>query len=178
MWNRTSQLPKWMGTKGNVKAHKINNISKYCPTTLRLLSNHNNFYFHLVFKGGRMLQHLESQFSWISFLKMWFSVVNTEDWDIQKRRKAKICLFARQRYLKYSLIAYVNFSQYNFKSSDGSFVGMCMCGCVPSHFSHVQLFVTLWTVARQAPLSIGILQARIVVGFPCPPPGDLPDPGI
>ena len=27
-------------------------------------------------------------------------------------------------------------------------------------FSHVQLFVTLWTVARQAPLSMGILQAR------------------
>ena len=27
-------------------------------------------------------------------------------------------------------------------------------------FSHVQIFVTLWTVARQAPLSMGILQAR------------------
>ena len=29
-------------------------------------------------------------------------------------------------------------------------------------FSHGQLFVTLWTVARQAPLSIGIIQARIM----------------
>ena len=29
-------------------------------------------------------------------------------------------------------------------------------------FSHIQLFVTLWAVARQAPLSIGILQARIL----------------
>ena len=28
--------------------------------------------------------------------------------------------------------------------------------------SHVQLFVTLWTAARHAPLSMGILQARIV----------------
>ena len=28
--------------------------------------------------------------------------------------------------------------------------------------SHVQLFVTLWTIARQAPLSMGILQARIL----------------
>ena len=28
------------------------------------------------------------------------------------------------------------------------------------HFSHVQLFATLWTVAEQAPLSVGILQAR------------------
>ena len=31
-----------------------------------------------------------------------------------------------------------------------------------SHFSHIQLFVTLWTVAHQASLSIGILQARIL----------------
>ena len=31
-----------------------------------------------------------------------------------------------------------------------------------SHFSCVQLFATLWTVAHQAPLSMGILQARIL----------------
>ena len=31
-----------------------------------------------------------------------------------------------------------------------------------SHFSHVQLFVTLWTIALQAPLSMEILQARIL----------------
>ena len=43
--------------------------------------------------------------------------------------------------------------------------------------SHVQLLVTSWTVAFQAPLSMGILQAR-QSGLPCPPPGDLPDPGI
>ena len=30
------------------------------------------------------------------------------------------------------------------------------------HFSHVQLFVTLWTIARQAPLSMKILQSRIL----------------
>ena len=33
--------------------------------------------------------------------------------------------------------------------------------CVLSRFSCVRLFVTLWTVARQAPLSMKILQARI-----------------
>ena len=32
-----------------------------------------------------------------------------------------------------------------------------ICGVV-SRFSHVQLFATLWTVAHQAPLSMGILQ--------------------
>ena len=43
------------------------------------------------------------------------------------------------------------------------------------------LFATPWTVPCQAPLSMGILQARIQEywsGFPCPPPGDLPNPAI
>ena len=35
----------------------------------------------------------------------------------------------------------------------------------------------LWTVACQAPLSMGILQASYWSGWPCPPPGDLPHPG-
>ena len=34
--------------------------------------------------------------------------------------------------------------------------------CMLSRFSHVQLFATPWTVAGQAPLSMGILQARIL----------------
>ena len=33
-------------------------------------------------------------------------------------------------------------------------------------------------VARQAPLSMGILQAKYWSGLPCPPPGDLHDPGV
>ena len=39
----------------------------------------------------------------------------------------------------------------------------CICICTMlSHFSRVQLIATLWTVAHQAPLSMGILQARIL----------------
>ena len=34
--------------------------------------------------------------------------------------------------------------------------------CVLSHFSHVQLYETLWTMAHQVPLFTGILQARIL----------------
>ena len=34
-------------------------------------------------------------------------------------------------------------------------VCVCVCVCVFSRFSHVQLFVTLWTVACQPPLSMG-----------------------
>ena len=38
--------------------------------------------------------------------------------------------------------------------------------------------MTPWIVAHQAPLSMGILQARILEWVPCPPPGDFPNPGI
>ena len=48
--------------------------------------------------------------------------------------------------------------------------------CVLSHFSRVQLFVTLWTVAMG--LSMGFSRQEYWSGLPCPPPGDLPDPGI
>ena len=44
--------------------------------------------------------------------------------------------------------------------------------------SSVQLFVTPWTVAHQAPLSMGFSRQEYWSGFPCPPPGDLPSPGI
>ena len=48
-----------------------------------------------------------------------------------------------------------------------------------SRFSRVQLLATLWTVARQAPLSLGFSRQDYGSGLPCPPPpGDLPDPGI
>ena len=50
--------------------------------------------------------------------------------------------------------------------------------CMLSHVSHAQLFATPWTEARQAPLSMGFSRQEYWSGLPCPPPGDLPDPGI
>ena len=44
--------------------------------------------------------------------------------------------------------------------------------------SHVWLFMTLWTVAHQASLSMGFSRQEYWSGFPCPPPGDLSDLGI
>ena len=41
----------------------------------------------------------------------------------------------------------------------------------------VQLFVTLWTIARQAPLSMGFSRQEYWSGLPCSPPGGLPNPG-
>ena len=54
----------------------------------------------------------------------------------------------------------------------------CVRACVLSHFSHVQLFETLWTVACQAPLSMRFSRQEYWSGLPCAPPEDLPDPGI
>ena len=47
-----------------------------------------------------------------------------------------------------------------------------------SHFSCVQLFATPWTAAHQAPLSMGVSRQEYWSGLPCPPLGDLPNPGI
>ena len=47
-----------------------------------------------------------------------------------------------------------------------------------SCFTHVQLFVTLWTEALQTPVSLGFSKQEYWSGLPCPPPGDHPDPGI
>ena len=42
---------------------------------------------------------------------------------------------------------------------------------------HAQLSVTPWTVALQAPLSMAFSRQESWSWWPCPPPGDLPDPG-
>ena len=45
-------------------------------------------------------------------------------------------------------------------------------------FSHVQLFVTPWTMAHHSPLSMGFSRQEYWSGLPFSPPEDLPDPGI
>ena len=49
-------------------------------------------------------------------------------------------------------------------------MGVCFC--------RVLLFVIPWTVARQAPLFMGVSSQEYWSGLPCPPPGDFPDAGI
>ena len=44
--------------------------------------------------------------------------------------------------------------------------------------SCVQLFMTPWTVAYQAPPSMGFSRQEYQSGLPFPSPGDLPNPGI
>ena len=57
-------------------------------------------------------------------------------------------------------------------------VCVCVRACMLSCFSNVRLFVTVWTVAHQAPLCMEFSGQKYWSGLPCPPPGDLPNPGI
>ena len=57
-------------------------------------------------------------------------------------------------------------------------VGIFLCVFVFHHFSCVQLFATLWTVAPQTPLSMGFSRQEYWSGMPCPSSGDLLNPGM
>ena len=46
---------------------------------------------------------------------------------------------------------------------------VCVCACLLSRFSRVRLVVTLWTVAHQAPLSMGFSRQEYWSGLPYPP---------
>ena len=97
------------------------------------------------------------------------------------------------------LLLIIWWQQAGGKNWDGSFLGVkrsqkqngCLSGlkrtgqahsfcieCVLSHFSHIQLFASVQTVASQAPLSMGFPRQEYWSGLPCPPPEDVPDPGI
>ena len=53
-----------------------------------------------------------------------------------------------------------------------------VCECVCQLLISVQVFVTPWTVAHQAPLSIESSRQEQWSGLPFPSPGHLPNPGI
>ena len=72
-----------------------------------------------------------------------------------------------------SLVWKEKMKYYSFNAVWWKYICISKCCAV---LSHVWLFATPWTITRQAPPSMGILWARS--GLPCPPPGDLPKPGI
>ena len=60
---------------------------------------------------------------------------------------------------------------------------VCVCACVLAHVYMLSCSImsdsaTPWTVARQAPLSMGFPRQEYWSGLPFPSLGDLPDPGI
>ena len=72
----------------------------------------------------------------------------------------------------------------NYSTFDHNQCNLCLkrvyqvCACVLSCFSHIRLFMTLCTVAHQAPLSMGFSRQECWSGLPSPSLGDLPSPGI
>ena len=63
-----------------------------------------------------------------------------------------------------------------YKPTTGQYyIVSCFSWCV---VSYVQPFVTPWTIARQAPLSMEFSRQEFWSGLPFPPAGDLPDLGI
>ena len=60
--------------------------------------------------------------------------------------------------------------------SETSVVCICVCVCACSVVSNY--FATPRTVACQDPLTMEFSRQEYWSGLPCPPPGDLPDPGI
>ena len=65
--------------------------------------------------------------------------------------------------------------EYPLQSTKESKYRVCVCVCVLSHFSHFQLFVNLWTIAHQAPLSTGFSRQKYWSGWSYPPCGYLPN---
>ena len=65
-------------------------------------------------------------------------------------------------------------SPVSYGCKEQSFVIAVLC----CFFSCVRLFATPWTVVCQDPPSMGFPRQEYWSGLPCPPPGDLPDPGI
>ena len=72
-------------------------------------------------------------------------------------------------------IPFRNYYHRHFTNREINKRGHQACSCVPAQLC---LFATPWTAAHQAPLSMGILQQEYWNRLPCPPPEDLPDPGI
>ena len=58
------------------------------------------------------------------------------------------------------------------------YVCVCLCECMLSHFSRVQLYVILWSIGHQVPLTMEFSRPEYWSGQPLPSPGDLPNPRI
>ena len=76
------------------------------------------------------------------------------------------CTMMLQHDANYTFVLYLRFQ-----------IQLVLCA-VLSRLSHVWFFTTLWTIACQAALSMGFSRQEYLRRLPCPPPGDLPNPGV
>ena len=96
-------------------------------------------------------------------------------WNAYKSVEVKQLTLAVVTWLIHPILLYRDIT--SFYSSRFSYTSE-ECVCILSLFSSVQPSVTPWTVACQAPLPLGFSRQEYWSGLPCPPPGDLPNPGI
>ena len=97
-------------------------------------------------------------------------------WQVSANDRSQVLFESGERSLQFSPWAGVAVGQGQHFSASAAHWNECVC-CVLSHFSRVQLLVTLWTVACQASQSMGFSRQEYWSGETCPPRGALPDAG-
>ena len=113
--------------------------------------------------------------------------LSTSQWAILLVESPHPHSFSDGGYLKIKTFKFYRVQIYKYHNSENNHIASVwnpflrlpvtylLNACV---FSHIQLIVTSWTLARQAPLSMWFSRQEYWSGLPFPPPGDLPDPGI
>ena len=128
---------------------------RYCPLTIHMLR----------------VRHL------VLFLH-WCPVRETETWLLQKGRKgySKRQLSAKAKMQTMKLLTF-SLRQHWFQSNVRR-PQRTVSEVEVELLNSIRLFATPWTVAHQAPLSMGFSRQEYWSGLPFPSPGDLPNPGI
>ena len=109
-------------------------------------------------------------------------------WVLSRRQQAASRIILQRKIWKRDIATFCLFRSYLYAcfhqrhchtlpfTHELPFHPLCVCGVFM--FSHVWILATLWTVARQALLSIGLPRQQYWNRLSFPPAGDLPDPGI
>ena len=102
--------------------------------------------------------------------------MNTQDWS-----HYRISQYQIQKYPEYKthiLNSHMRQTFLSIFSLYGLLISEALCLLLLSRLSRVWLCATPWTIAHQDPPSMGFSRQEYWSGLPCPPPGDLPHPGI
>ena len=182
------------GTKiQHVPWHSIKNISSNAFLEIcyhrnaAIIKMYQRLLFPLLFCGKYLQNKKQSNFFFVHFVEITSEYTSPDGIFRWKYFHYKFSLFNRYNTIQVMYFFLSDFRQFaSLKncsiSSKLSPLLAQSCSqkmlCCAQSLSRVQLFVNPWTVARQTPLSIGILQVRILECVACPPPGDLPNPGI
>ena len=113
----------------------------------------------------------------LNLFQLLFFLQAPELWPIVSLRQHATVLSTHWPQGKHSLMCYPTKSPFHSASPHRFFPALSLAS-VLSCFSHVLLCTTLWTVACQAPLSMGFSRQEYWSGLPCLPSEDLPNPGI